>query len=171
MDGDVDPSFSRTSYPLLLFQPFLDLSFPSIKIQGLSCSIQNLLQLTSSTAKVPILFTFHFTLFACHFLLSFCPVPRPRAFGSLIRFPFICTCYNFFFRLQMGIRFSLCSAKKETDHEESKPSTTMTKEIVIQTSPFEGQKPGTSGIQSRHDVTDGNRIEKEGQGVYAKALH
>lgn len=71
----------------------------------------------------------------------------------------------------MGIRFSLCSAKKETDHEESKPSTTMTKEIVIQTSPFEGQKPGTSGIQSRHDVTDGNRIEKEGQGVYAKALH
>jgi hypothetical protein len=45
----------------------------------------------------------------------------------------------------MGNLFSLCFKKNQTDHEETNLSGNMAKVAVYQTTPFEGQKPGTSG--------------------------
>ena len=45
----------------------------------------------------------------------------------------------------MGNRFSLCSRKTATDDQDPNHPSTMAKEVVYQTTPFEGQKPGTSG--------------------------
>lgn len=72
----------------------------------------------------------------------------------------------------MGNCYSLCSYKHQTDQEDPKYSITMAKEVVYQTSPFDGQKPGTSGIQSlQWIVLWPKRLEKESQGVYAKELY
>ena len=45
----------------------------------------------------------------------------------------------------MGNLLSLCFGKSKADHEEAKLSGNMAKDAVYQTTPFEGQKPGTSG--------------------------
>jgi hypothetical protein len=45
----------------------------------------------------------------------------------------------------MGNRFSFCSKKNEADEEDSNYSIIMAKDVVYQTTPFDGQKPGTSG--------------------------
>ena len=72
----------------------------------------------------------------------------------------------------MGNCFSLCSSKTETDQENTQNPITMTKEVVYQTTPYEGQKPGTSGnIRMMSSLCLLYRIEKESQGVYAKELH
>lgn len=69
----------------------------------------------------------------------------------------------------MGNRFSLCYRTIETDNEEEERYGTMTKDVVCETTPFEGQKPGTSGKAT--SITLIQRFEKEGQSVYAEALH
>ena len=43
----------------------------------------------------------------------------------------------------MGNILSFCSKQPEADQEDSE--NTMAKEVVYQTIPFDGQKPGTSG--------------------------
>ena len=48
----------------------------------------------------------------------------------------------------MGNRFSFCSKKPEADQEDSNYSIIMAKNVVYQTTPFDGQKPGTSGQPS-----------------------
>ena len=73
----------------------------------------------------------------------------------------------------MGNIISLCVKKSETDQEHSEQSKKMAKDTVYETTPFDGQKPGTSG---KLPVTTKNvylicRIEKESQGVYAEELH
>jgi len=47
----------------------------------------------------------------------------------------------------------------------------MTNTLVCQTTPFDGQKPGTSGTTQSALGLSKPRIEKESQGVYAKELH
>jgi hypothetical protein len=45
----------------------------------------------------------------------------------------------------MGSLLSFCSNQIEADQEESKQSNIMAKDVIYQTTPFDGQKPGTSG--------------------------
>ena len=73
----------------------------------------------------------------------------------------------------MGNIISLCVKKSETDQEHSEQSKKMAKDAVYETTPFDGQKPGTSGKLplTRECVYLICRIEKEGQGVYAEELH
>ena len=71
---------------------------------------------------------------------------------------------------KMGNRFSLCFKRPQTDREEDVHSQNMGKDVVYQTTPFDGQKPGTSGKHSPWLCLTW-RFEEEGQGVYAEALH
>jgi hypothetical protein len=71
----------------------------------------------------------------------------------------------------MGNFLSLCFRKSKADHEEAKLSGNMAKDAVYQTTPFEGQKPGTSGTSTDKCMCLTCRIEEEGQGVYAEELH
>jgi ABC-type iron transport system FetAB permease component len=54
---------------------------------------------------------------------------------------------------EMGNRFSLCFKTRQTDHEETNQLGNMAKDAVYQTTPFEGQKPGTSGIATGTCIT------------------
>ena len=52
----------------------------------------------------------------------------------------------------MGNLFSSCSKKPEADQEGPIHSINMAKDVVYQTTPFEGQKPGTSGNILEHEI-------------------
>ena len=74
-------------------------------------------------------------------------------------------------RRVMGNIISLCGKKSETDGEHSGQSRNMANDAVYETTPFEGQKPGTSGMPPHQKACLIRRIEKESQGVYAEELH
>jgi len=65
---------------------------------------------------------------------------------------------------------SLCSKSRHTDPQET-DTRPMANILLCQTTPFGGQKPGTSGTTQIADRFPNARIEEEGQGVYAKELH
>ena len=72
----------------------------------------------------------------------------------------------------MGNCFSFCLKKQETDQQDSHNSNIMAKDVVYETTPFDGQKPGTSGIPFELElVCLITRIKKESQSVYAKKLY
>jgi len=64
----------------------------------------------------------------------------------------------------------LCSKSRHTDPQET-DTRPMTNTLVCQTTPYDGQKPGTSGTTQLADGLPKPRIEEKGQGVYAKELH